>query len=181
MKKFNVAFIIVPILLFGVIIFIFYFNDTKQLYGNDRESIMKVIKSIEGYENRSIEILQVKDFNHLRIVAFLSNNSPGYIEFHKDKDGNYVWKHIEVKHNEPFSSFLLHLNRTENPRFMFITNNENEIAKMQVTVNEHKLEQEFLPNQVTVTWVDLPQTDKSEYTFQNYKYYDKDGNLIKEY
>lgn len=53
----------------------FYFNGTKQLYGNDKESIVKVINSIEGYGNKSIEILEIKDFNDLRVVAFLSNNN----------------------------------------------------------------------------------------------------------
>lgn len=180
MKKLNLTFIIVPILLFSVF-FIPYFNDTNQLYGNDRESIKKVINSIEGYENRTVEILEVKDINDLRVVAILGNNSPGYIEFHKDEAGNYIWRHIEVKNNEPFSSFLLHLNRKESPKFMFVTNNQNEIAKMKVTVNGHILEEEFLPNQKTVTWVDLPETDKDDYEFRNYKYYDNDGNLIKEY
>lgn len=77
--------------------------------------------------------------------------------------------------NETFSSFIPDL-----PMFMFVTNNENEIAKMQVTINGEKLEQEFTPNEATVNWMDLPQTGKNEYTFRNYKYYDKDGNLIEE-
>ncbi len=174
LNKRNLGFTTVAILLF-VVILMFYFNGTKQLYGNDKESIVKVINSIEGYGNKSIEILEIKDFNDLRVVAFLSNNSPGYIQFNKNKDNNYKWNHIEVMDNETFSSFIPDL-----PMFMFVTNNENEIAKMQVTINGEKLEQEFTPNEATVNWMDLPQTDKNEYTFRNYKYYDKDGNLIEE-
>ncbi|MDM5210774.1 hypothetical protein QUF94_04890 [Peribacillus sp. NJ4] len=52
--------------------------------------------------------------------------------------------------------------------------------QMQVTKNGEKLEQEFTPNEATVNWMDFPQIDKNEYTFRNYKYYDKDGNLIEE-
>lgn len=63
----------------------FYFNGTKQLYGNDKESIVKVINSIEGYGNKSIEILEIKDFNDLRVVAFLSNNSQAIFNLIKIK------------------------------------------------------------------------------------------------
>lgn len=59
--------------------FAFYFNDTQQLYGNDEESILKVIHSIEGYENNSIEIVEIKDMNDRRYAGFLSDNNPGYI------------------------------------------------------------------------------------------------------
>lgn len=63
---------------------------------------------------------------------------------------------------------------------MFVTNYDSEIARMQVGVNESTLEQNFTPYQATVTWVDLPKTNKDNYEFRNYKYYDKNGNLIKE-
>ncbi|CAM3865069.1 DUF5590 domain-containing protein [Paenibacillus lactis] len=154
--------------------FAFYFNDTQQLYGNDEESILKVIHSIEGYENNSIEIVAIKDMNDRRYAGFLSNNNPGYIQFQKNKDGNYRWQHIEVNVNEAFSAFA------PEPRlFMIVTNEENKIAKMQVSVNGQEIEQEFTPYKASVTWMFLPKTEKSHYTFQNYKYYDKDGELIR--
>lgn len=150
--------------------FAFYFNDTQQLY---EESILKVIHSIEGYENNSIEIVAIKDMNDRRYAGFLSNNNPGYIQFQKNKDGNYRWQHIEVNVNEAFSAFA------PEPRlFMIVTNEENKIAKMQVSVNGQEIEQEFTPYKASVTWMFLPKTEKSHYTFQNYKYYDKDGELI---
>ena len=65
-------------------------------------------------------------------------------------------------------------------KMMFVTNDENKISKMQVDINEKTLEQNFTPNQATVTWVDLLQTNKNTYEFRNYKYYDENGNLIKE-
>ncbi|MFE7061987.1 hypothetical protein ACFVAD_07530 [Sutcliffiella sp. NPDC057660] len=174
MKSRKLLFVTFGILV--VAILSFYFNGTKQFYGNDEASIVKVINSIEGYEHKSIEILEIKDFNDLRIVAFLANNKPGCIEFTENKKGNYIWRNIEVKENETFSSFHI------SPRkMMFVTNNENEIAKMQVDINEQNFEREFIPNKATVTWADLPQTDNNEYTFRNYKYYDKDGIIIKKF
>ncbi|WP_264740570.1 hypothetical protein [Cytobacillus firmus] len=100
-SKLKLAFVI----LFFAAFLVIYFNSTKQLFGNDKESITRVINSIEGYENNSIEILKILDFRDSRIVAFLSNNSPGYIQFYKNKDGNYKWQHIEVRDNETFSTF----------------------------------------------------------------------------
>ncbi|WP_417899696.1 hypothetical protein ABN702_05240 [Bacillus haimaensis] len=174
MKSRKLLFVTIGILV--VAILTFYFNGTKQLYGNDEASIVKVINSIEGYEHKSIEILEIKDFDDFRIVGFLANNRPGCIEFTENKKGNYIWRNIEVKENETFSSFHI------SPRkMMFVTNNENEIAKMQVDINEQKFEREFIPNKATVTWADLPQTDNNEYTFRNYKYYDKDGIIIKKF
>ncbi|WP_166244469.1 hypothetical protein [Paenibacillus turpanensis] len=176
-KKFAlVTLTIIPFL----VIIIFYFNGTEQVYGNDKESIAKVIHSIDGYENESIEILEIRDFNDLRMVGFLSNNSPGYIQFAKNEDGNYEWRHIEVQNDESFSSFLPDF-RKPPKKFMLVTNHSNKIAKMQVSVNGQKLEQVFTPNNASVTWVKLPRTDKNEYEFRNYKFYDKDGKLIEEY
>lgn len=164
------------VILFFSAFLVIYFNSTKQLFGNDKESIARVINSIEGYENSSIEILKIKDFDDSRVVAFLSNNSPGYIQFYKNKDGNYKWQRIEVRDNEAFSTF-----NTDMPAFMFVTNSENIIAKMQVTISGNLLEQTFTPYKAEVAWLDFPQTDKSEYTFDDYRYYDKDGNLIEDY
>ncbi|WP_156509824.1 hypothetical protein [Rossellomorea aquimaris] len=164
---------------FGILvvsILTFYFNGTKQLYGNDEASIVKLINSIEGYEHKLIEILEIKDFDDLRIVAFLANNKPGYIEFTENKKGNFIWRYIEVKENETFSSFNI------SPRkMMFVTNNENKIAKLQVDINEQRFKWDFIPNKATVTWADLPQTDNNQYTFRNYKYFNKDGIIIKEF
>lgn len=104
LKKRNLIFFIIVIIL--VVGFpIYHFNNT--LYGNDKESIVKVIKSINGYEDKPIEILGIKDFNDVRIVGFLYNNRPAYIEFYKNNKGNYKWRSIEVRQDETLSSFFL--------------------------------------------------------------------------
>lgn len=155
--------------------FIFYLFSTKQMYGNDKESIVKVINSIEGYENKSIEIVEVKDVNDLRIAGFLANNNPGYIQFQKNDDDNYLWNHLEVRENE-----VLHVFMPSPHLLMIVANQENKIAKMEVSVNGQLLEQQLTPYKTSVTWVDLPKTNDDQYTFQDYKFYDKDGHIIKE-
>ena len=154
----------------------YHFYNSKELYGNDKDSIIHVIKSIDDYKNKEIEILEINDFDDVRIVGFLSNNNPSYIEFDKNKKGNFTWRHIESHNNESFSMFL----PLGTSKMMFVTNYENKISKMQVDINEKTLEQNFTPNQATVTWVDLLQTNKNTYEYRNYKYYDENGNLIKE-
>ncbi|KKK38090.1 hypothetical protein WQ57_09700 [Mesobacillus campisalis] len=151
---------------------------TKELYGNDKESIVKVIKSVGEYKDKEIEILKINDFNDVRIVGFLSNSSPSYIEFYKNQKGNYIWRHIESNNEESFSMFSPLMG---NPKIMFVTNYENEIARMQVDINGTTLEQDFTPYQATVTWLDLPKTNKESYEYRNYKYYDENGKLLKEY
>ncbi|HZG17153.1 MAG TPA: hypothetical protein VE710_19400 [Candidatus Bathyarchaeia archaeon] len=177
MPKSKLRFVTIAILFLFVGFLAYHFNDSKHVYGNDKESIAKVIKSIKGYENKSIDILEIKDFKDLRVVGFLSDNSPGYIQFKKNKDANYLWKYIQISENETFSLF----SPDDLRMFMIVTNDENEIAKMQVSINGQKLEQKFTPFKAIVTWVSFPETDNSQYEFRYYKYYDKDGNLIKEY
>jgi hypothetical protein len=169
--------IISTVMFLVIVIFVYLFN-SKELYGNDIDSIEKVIKSIEGYENKQINILNINDFNEFRVVGFLSNRNPSYIEFHKNQKGNYVWRHIESENNVSFSLFIPLIQ--EGPKIMFVTNNNNKIAKILMDVNGKRLEQEFLPFEASVTWVELPQSENGDYDFENYRYYDKDGNLIKD-
>lgn len=157
-KKFGIIFTTIILV---VVISIYYYN-TKKLYGNDKDSIVKVIKSIEGYEGKQIEILDIKDFNEVRIVGFLSENNPAYIEFHKNQEGNYIWKGIETRNDESLIMFI-----PLTSKIMFVNNYTNKIAKLQVDVNGNTLELKFTPFKGSVTWADLPKTDK-------------DGNLIKD-
>ncbi len=161
----------------AVVLVSFFFDNSKEFYGNDVDSIARAIKSINDYKNKEIEILQIDDFNNIRIVGFLSNNSPSYIEFNKNQKGNYVRRHIKSDNNDSFSMFLPLIGTS---KIMFVTNYENEIAKMEVDINGITLEQHFTPHKATVTWIDLPPSYKNSYEYRNYKYFDKNGNLIKE-
>ena len=159
-----------------VLVAFYYFYNTRELYGNDEASIIKVIKSFDSYSNKGIEILEIKDFGNVRIVGFLSDNSPSYIEFNKNQKGNYKWSHIQPQDNVSFNMFVPFGER----KMMFVTNYENEIAKMQVDINGTTIEQSFNPYHATVTWVDFPQKNKDSYELRNWKYYDESGNLINE-
>ena len=173
MKKRNLQYVTIGILL--VISLIYYINQSTP-YGNDEESIVQVIQSIEGYEHKSIKLLEIKDFDKNRIVAFLANTKPGYIEFHANKKGNYEWKRIEINENESLSTFHF-----SSRGILYITNSENEIATLQVDVNGETRKQEFIPNTETVAWFELPESEDHTYEFRNYQYYDKDGNMMEEY
>ncbi|MED4534901.1 hypothetical protein [Metabacillus fastidiosus] len=159
MKKWNFAFFTILIILI-VSISIYHFNNS--LYGNDKKSIVKVIKSIKGYEDGSIEILEIKDFNDVRIVGFLYNNRPAYTEFYRSNIGNYKWRSIEVRQDETLSSFSPLLPNNIRPKLMYVSNYENKITQIQVDINGELIEQKFLPNKAKVTWVDFPKTDKTD-------------------
>ena len=163
----------IAVLLLLVVAF-YQFYQSKELYGNDEASIIEVIASFDDYEDKQIEILEINDFDDVRIVAFLSNNKPSYIEFNKNKKGNFTWSYIESRNDESFSMFL----PLGSTKIMFVTNYESDIAKMQVDINGETVEQYFTPYQVTVMWSDLPQTNKDTYEYRNYKYYDENGNQI---
>ncbi|WP_156151281.1 hypothetical protein [Domibacillus indicus] len=128
------------------------------LYGNDQESIVRVIQSIEGYEDKPIEILRITDFKDVRIVGFLYNDWPAQITFYKNSTGNYKWQSIEVRQGETVSTFFPILPDSIRPKLMYVSSGENKTTVTQVDVNGQMIEQEVPPNKASVIWVDLPQT-----------------------
>jgi hypothetical protein len=167
------------VLIIIVLILIYILNATKREYGNDEESILKVIRSIDGYNSQSIQILEIRNIKNERVVPFLINNNPGYIQFTKNKRGNYEWNHIEKKGNQSFASFLVNLQGEELPnlKFLFVTNEDNNIAKVELEVNGQVFKKDFKVHESSVAWIDLPKHKSAEY---NYKYYDENGKLIEE-
>ncbi|OXS64462.1 hypothetical protein B0G93_101362 [Bacillus sp. V-88] len=172
MKR-KIVFFLTGLLLLGGLLL--YLIEDKQVYGNNKDSIVKVIHKIEGYENRSIKILEIKDFENRRVAVLLADNSPGYMEFRKDNKGNYRWSHLEIAEGQSFT-FFTPFERTH----LYVTNIENEIARMEVEINEQKVQQSFTPNKEMVIWGEIPFNEEREYTYRNYKYYDKEGKIISE-
>ncbi|MCA0987342.1 hypothetical protein [Guptibacillus algicola] len=159
-----------------ITVFSFYMDGSEALYGNDKNSIVQVIQSVEGYEDKNIELLGVKDFDDVRLAGFLSDERPSYIKFHKNEQGNYVWNHVERRGEDSLSMFLPLVGSSK--KIMFITNSKNDVAGMTVDINGKTIEQGFPSHQPSVTWVDLPITNS--YVFQNYTYFDQAGNEIKQ-
>lgn len=177
LKTNRISYLVITTLILIVIIGIVLLNGSNKLYGNDKQSIVKVIKSIEGYENQSIEIIEIKDIYDDRIVVFLANNNPAYIQFSKNQKGNYEWKYIESRAGQSFASYLIHLSTENNDvlKFMIVTTEKNDVAKFQLDVNGQVIEQDFNVKQNSVTWMDLPEA--KTHTFK-YKYFDENGNVI---
>lgn len=178
LKKISKKHIITAIILI-TILFIYFLISNQQVYGNDQASIEQVIKSIEGYENDSIEILEINDINDDRVVGFLSNHNPAYIQFTKNHNGDYQWNHIEKSSGQSFSEFLINVrnDHSNELKMMIVTTQENEIAKMQLSVNNQVKEQEFSVNQKRVYWRDIPKSKDNNYAFE-YKFFDNNGNLL---
>lgn len=169
MKKYIL--IAIGLLLVLVLIYESAQLSRQQYYGNDEESIEKAIHSIDGYEKQSISILEVKDFDEVRIAGILADNRPGYIEFKRNKKGNYEWSHIETTNGGTLGFYLPDFNKASNRKIMLVTNQNNQIAKLSVEINGQLIEQVINPLQSSVTWIDLPQAEGDQYRFENYKYY----------
>lgn len=180
LKKSSLVYVSFTLILV-VLVVILSLDKSKKWYGNDEETIKQVVASIKGYENDSIEILEIRDFDDIRMVGFLSDNNPAYIHFIRNKEGNYEWKHIEKRPNQSFASFLIRDSSKEAiiNHFMIVTNQYNEIARMQLHINEQGIQQVLDVNQKSVTWIDLPESKSETYEYR-YKYYDKHGELIED-
>ncbi|UAL46047.1 hypothetical protein K7887_14035 [Sutcliffiella horikoshii] len=167
-------------LVIGVIFLAFsYLNSSFYINGNDEESIVQTIQSIDMFKKTSIEIIDIEDVGDERLVAFLSNNLSAYIHFIKDKYGNYKWSSAE-KREEPLSHFLIPLSiRMDNHTNLFIltiATYDNEISKMELLANQHLFVEEFALYKNSATWTEMPNEEKN-FSF-DYKYYDKNGKLI---
>jgi len=175
-KKFVA--IIVTGLLLGVLLLFNYLNSSFYLNGNDKESIIKTLHSLEMHENSSIEIIEIKDIGDQRIVPFLDNGRPAYIHFVKNKYGNYKWEGTERMEGS-LSNFLIHNRNIDGDLFsllfLIVTTKENEIAKMELGINERVFVEEFDINKNAATWIELPKEKDMSFT---YNYYDENGNSI---
>lgn len=160
---------------------VLYFAIPRTLYGNDEESIVKVIRSIEGYTvpTANIDIVEIKDIEENRVVSFLYDNMPAYAHFIKNSMGNYRWVYVEKSGEVSLAQFMVNRIRGEDdaPVMLFVANGENEVAKIQVIVNDEVLETEITPHTMDVAWVEIPGTNEKSYRF-DYMYYDEEGNRI---
>jgi len=176
----NKVLVISSILILVLLVGVFYSTSLQKVYGNDEESIIELIQSIEGYHHGLIEILEVKDIEDIRIVAFLVNNTPAYIRFERNSKGNYEWSYAEKKDGESFASFSIKVpSESLDVRRMVITTEDNEIARMELGVNDRVIEQDFDVNERTVTWIPISTPNVKQYSY-TYKYFDENGNSIVE-
>jgi len=155
-----------------VLAFLLMVLNNGYLFRVDEQSIVKVIQSIDGYEYEQIEILDIKKIEDELFVGFLSNDQPAYIRFIKNEFGLYEMRNIEKRMDESFSMFAIPENDVL--RLMYVTNNQNEIARMELKVNDHVIQKNFSVKESSVSWIELP---KGSYNF-NYKFFNKEGHLI---
>ncbi|TYP74776.1 hypothetical protein [Paenibacillus methanolicus] len=170
------GFILAAVALLAILI-LYTSGKDKQLYGNDNESVIQVIQSIDGYRGAEVELLETRDIGDDRYVAFLANNKPAYIEFNRNDKGNYAWSSGTGPSNEDFASFLIHGPEGAVPNFLFIANERSEVAKLELSVNDESIVQTFPVRQKSATWLELPKTEEDSYRF-GYKYYDEAGSLL---
>ncbi|WIV21310.1 hypothetical protein QPK24_11820 [Paenibacillus polygoni] len=180
LKKRNGIYLAGSILILLLILVYYISSRPDPLYGNDQASIKKILESISPSQNKEVEILEIKDIYGKRVVAFLNDNDPSYAEFKKDEEGNYQFSNFESQTDKGLPSFLIQdfsdQEEVHAASMMFITNQNNTISRLELTVNEDQVfEREFKLHQKAVEWIELPKSN--EYRFK-YKYYDENDKLI---
>lgn len=173
-KKRNIFILIV--LLFILYLFI---KPTFFANGNNKDNIIRVIHSLDGYENKkSIKILKIIDDKNERIVPFLYNNSPSYIHFKKNKLGTYKLVHSETHSNENLSIFTIKL---WIDRILVVSNDENNIAKIVIKANGKKIiEDEVNVEKKSASFYKIKKLPKQiDHGYElEYELYDIKGNRI---
>ncbi|MFD2700380.1 hypothetical protein ACFSVM_07845 [Paenibacillus shunpengii] len=159
---------------------VFMFNHVQKdpvIYGNDEASIIEAIKSTKGLESSEIKIVDIADFDNNRIVGFYFDNKPGYVQFTKNEEGNYGLVVMQTGGNPNIQAFLIRGLPKEDhpPKFMIMTSEQNQAAKLALRVNNEVIPQEIQTGQQSALWIDLAEADKYSYSFQ---YYNEKGEPI---
>lgn len=109
----------------------------KPMYGNDTTSITQVIHSFDLYKEKSIELLEVYDYDRDRIVTFLSDSSPSIIQFEKNDQGNYIFLSVETDPSEQLGQFIVNrVGENEENVVISVRNHDSAIEKFSFKANE---------------------------------------------
>ena len=138
---------------------------SKEIYGNDKESIVRSIKSNEIIENKNdLEIADIVDVDEdMRIVGFFSNGGTGVATFIKNKSNNYVMKQIDIHENTMTTYFNIVNRDTDEIKFVVVSN-WSSLDKIVVKNNgKYKESKENLINKMSVSVFDynLPEPDSN--------------------
>jgi hypothetical protein len=148
------------LLFFSIIfisIFIFYNNSHKEIYGNNRESIIESIKSDPIIENKNdLEIADIIDTDeNTRIVGFFSNGGTGVASYIKNKNNNYKMKTIHFQDNAMTAYFHVINRDIKDNKFVVVSNGDG-LDKVILKINDkYNQSKDNLINKSSVTIFDL--------------------------
>lgn len=176
----NKKLLIAATAIFLLAIYMTYFSNAEEYggpHGNDEDSILQVIRSIDTHRHHDIELLEIIDIDDVRIVGFLGDGNPAYIRFYKNTNGDYLWNSSATM-SQSLSTFVVTLrDGNAGSILLLISNHQNPVAKVEVKVNRHTLEQELAVNEASVNWFDLSEVEGNYIRF-DYTFYDENGNVI---
>ncbi|PET65383.1 hypothetical protein CN514_12130 [Bacillus sp. AFS001701] len=172
------------------IVWYIFFKPNFLMNGNNKKNIVENIQSLID-PNQSIEIIKIYDLKNDRYVAYLHDNIPAYIHFEKNIIGNYKfinadygYTNLENKTEENLQVFPLFRGYQDGKPLPFnllvITNYENTVAKLGVRVVNATGSTE--KNEINVGKPSasiLTMYKASEAYSLEYKYFDKNGKLVK--
>ncbi|MFS0576230.1 hypothetical protein AB1K83_11385 [Sporosarcina sp. 179-K 3D1 HS] len=157
---------------------VLYWMKEKPVYGNDVDSISQII--LEQERHGEITILEIKDVQEYRVVTYLHNETDSaMMTFRKNARGNYEWIQSEKRAGELLAIFhaSLLMEVEEGPPIVFVTTADNRVAAVQVDVNEFSEKIELPVGEPSVTWLNIPKAEVSEYQFI-YTYFDEAGKVV---
>lgn len=165
--------IVVAVILLVLIGFVYFSNQAEEHYGNDMEGIIESIKSLTHYKGTNITILDVREFEVDKYVAFLSNQKPAYIRFTLDEDDNY--RFIEAETN-PGDISHFHIRNNDDHYIMSINKSSSDISTVRMTVNDLDYVMDFEEGITAVKWTLLEPSIDNGYTYEwSYTYFNENN------
>lgn len=137
-NKFKIINILLAVicLISAILIFVGNVYSNKEIYGNNRESIIECIKSDPIIEDKNdLVIADIIDVDKTtRIVGFFSNGGTGVATFIKNKNNNYKMEQIDIHENTTTSYFHIINRDTDDIKFVVVSNG-NSLDKIVVKEN----------------------------------------------
>jgi hypothetical protein len=131
-------------------------NSNRQIYGNNRESIVKSIKSNSVIEDKNdFAIADIVDVDaNTRIVGFFSSGGTGVAAFIKNKNNNYEMKRIYIHENTMTDYFHMINSDPDDMKFVVVSNGDG-LDKIVVKTNgKHMESRDNLINKLSVSVFD---------------------------
>ncbi|MET3194626.1 hypothetical protein [Bacillus sp. OAE603] len=143
-------------------------NSDADIYGNDKESIIKSIQLSErGMNQEDIEILKIIDIKNNRIFPYLYNNKPGFIHFTKRISGNYLISDYDNHSDSSLEAYVLDIESDDSNQLLLIVSNEaNDKSKLKVTVDNRTIVKALKIGEKNFSISKIPRSKHDSYSFK---------------
>lgn len=177
MKKNSIKVLIIM----GILLVAYFVYINREIYGNDNESIIKVIQRKKYSDNKDIIIVGVEEVDDFKIAGFFTSGYPGVAIFEKNNKNNFCLKSIKWENqidNSPGSAASFIIDYGIDNKAYIVISNGYEIVTTSLMLNDKYMYSEKMPlNEPSMVIFNIDNNIKGE--FAKFEAYDMNGEVVK--